>query len=182
MCIRDRDQDLLDHVAVSSASGLSGELAWGDGVDTATRQEGTYEIPVVFQPNVGGGIFEDASESAGSQLKLRIQVKKAALNFSGTTFQGTDRYTQTGAENPNPVFEVLRIPDGAAKGLTEWKSVIAGSEWSDVQPADTEIGEYQVRVTFTYDPVSYTHLTACAQYRMSAVPSNRRKAQVQRPQ
>lgn len=150
------DQDLLDHVAVNSASGISGELVWGDGVDTAPRQEGTYEIPVVFQPNVGGGIFEDASESAGSQLKLRIQVKKAALNFSGTTFQGTDRYTQTGAENPNPVFEVLRIPDGAAEGLTEWKSVIAGSEWSDVQPADTEIGEYQVRVTFTYDPEVYT--------------------------
>lgn len=115
----------------------------------ATYDVGVQIFPVYFDPTPS--TFDNVEG-----LYVTVQIVRDTLSFYNTTFRAWERVIENGFDEDNPEFGVNQVPAAARIVETQFRSKIAGSDWTTTAPDDTVEGEYEVRVIFSYDASDYT--------------------------
>ena len=117
----------------------------------APLEFGTNSYNVKLVVNGAGLTFPECTGIGDQLLQVTVQVDKIKLDFSQVEFQNNIRYV---AQN-NGAFGVLNLPEDADITKTEYRK--DNGEWTEDAPEENavNVGEYQVRVTFTYTSSKY---------------------------
>ena len=127
------------------------EWAVDDETLEAPLEDGTHPYNVKLVVTGAGLTFPECTGIDDQLLQVTVQVDKIKLDFSQVEFQNNIRYV---AQN-NGAFGVLNLPEDADITKTEYRK--DNGEWTEDAPEENavNVGEYQVRVTFTYTSSKY---------------------------
>ena len=147
----------LEELTLPSVQGVGNNyyahLEWA--VDDETLEtplgDGTHPYSVKLVVTGAGLTFPECTGIGDQLLQVTVQVDKIKLDFSQVEFQNNIRYV---AQN-NGAFGVLNLPEDADITKTEYRK--DNGEWTEDAPEENavNVGEYQVRVTFTYTSSKY---------------------------
>lgn len=147
----------LEELTLPSVQGVGNNyyahLEWA--VDDETLEtplgDGTHPYSVKLVVTGAGLTFPECTGIGDQLLQVTVQVDKIKLDFSQVEFQNNIRYVA----QPNGVFGVQNLPEDAEIVETEYSQ--NGDKWEEKAPDETEtnVGEYQVRVTFSYTSGKY---------------------------
>ena len=147
----------LEELTLPSVQGVDNtyyaSLEWAVDKETleAPLEDGTHPYNVKLVVPGAGLTFPECTGIGDQLLQVTVQVDKIKLDFSQVEFQNNIRYV---AQN-NGAFGVLNLPEDADITKTEYRK--DNGEWTEDAPEENavNVGEYQVRVTFTYTSSKY---------------------------
>lgn len=147
----------LEELTLPSVQGVDNtyyaSLEWAVDKETLETplEDGTHPYNVKLVVPGAGLTFPECTGIGDQLLQVTVQVDKIKLDFSQVEFQNNIRYV---AQN-NGAFGVLNLPEDADITKTEYRK--DNGEWTEDAPEENavNVGEYQVRVTFTYTSSKY---------------------------
>ncbi|MCU7651536.1 leucine-rich repeat protein [Acutalibacter sp. LFL-21] len=148
----------LEELNLPSVQGVGNNyyahLDWAVDGDklTAPLEEGTHPYNVKLVVTGAGLTFPECTGIGEQLLQVTVQVDKIKLDFSQVEFQNNIRYVA----QPNGDFGVQNLPEDAKIDKIEYRQN-DDDTWEETAPKETEdnVGEYQVRVTFSYTSSKY---------------------------